>query len=226
VLRVVFVAVAIGLATIAVAAPARADDEAWLVYEHRMPVYVRKAFPRVGWRLIADLRLNRRSDGIHQYYFRTGPLLYFAPWFFTAIHGTAYADRLSSGAFDQEYRFEIEPTFQGRVGDFALTDRNRFEWRTRESGDRTRYRNQFRAQYSPPGIKWNPVVWDEALFDLTRDGFNQNRLFVGLARLLGGGSRIEAGLMARSRKEPAGWIHDAVWMVALLVDGVTAAVPK
>lgn len=208
------------LASVALERRARADGEIWLWTENRLAI-VRSdepAFPRLDWRVFTDFRINRRSEGLAQAFLRTGPLLYVAPFLFVGVHGTIYSDRLPSGRHDQEARAELEPNLFGRVGDVTFNDRNRLEYRTRESGERWRYRNQLRVGYAPPGAKWIPFVWDEGLVDLSGLGFNQNRLEFGLGRMLDPATRLDVGYMIRSREESGTWRHDHVLNLSLFFD--------
>jgi len=205
-----------------VAAPARADGEAWFWIENRIPIVRsdRPGFPRVDWRTLVDMRLNQRSDGLAQAFLRTGPLFFPTSFAFVGIHGTIYSDRLANGEHDQEVRIELEPNFFGRIGNVTFNDRNRGEYRWRESGVRWRYRNQLRLNYAPVGANWIPFVWDEVLVDLSGLGFNQNRFQVGLGRMLNKSTRLDFGYMVRSRKEPTGWEHDHVLNLYLFFDVV------
>ena len=213
-------AVLLAFAALSAAPAARADYETWIWLETRTPIVraERPTFPRIDLRTFTDARLNGRSDGLAQLFFRTGPLFFLTDFLFVGLHGTIYADRLASGQFDQEARFELEPNLFGRLGDFTWNDRNRFEVRVRESGTRTRYRNQLRVNYAPKGAVWIPYAWDEVLVDLAGLGFNQNRAQIGLGRMLWPTARLDVGLMLRSRKEPDGWQHDRVLNLALFLD--------
>lgn len=211
--RLVIMAVALGVVGLGAGRDARADGEVWLWTEARVPV-VRNGtadFPRTDWRVFSDFRMNSRSDGLAQAFLRTGPLLWVLPWAFVGVHGTVYADRLPTGAFDQEARVELEPNFFGRLGDFTLNSRNRVESRWRDSGQRWRYRSQLRVNYAPVGADWIPFFWDEVLVDLSGLGFNQNRAQLGLGRMLNATTRVDVGYMVRSRHDAAtGWVHDHV----------------
>lgn len=196
----------------AVTTTARADGEAWLWTENRVPILTtsKPEFPRLDWRVITDFRVNQRSGGLHQAFLRTGPAFYPTRWAFFAINGTVCADRLPDGRFDEEARVELEPNFFGRFGDFTFNDRNRLEYRYRDTEERWRYRNQLRVNYAPSGARWIPFVWDEVLVDLSGLGFNQNRAEVGLARMLTDALRLDVGYMFRSREAAGDWTHDHI----------------
>jgi hypothetical protein len=212
---------------------ARADEEVWFWAETRVPVVrtEKPAFPRLDWRIFADFRANRRSEGLAQGFLRNGPLFFPTSWMFVGLHGVIYSDRLASGAHEQEARLELEPNLFGRVGSFTFNDRNRGEYRWREREERFRYRNQLRVSYAPPGARWIPFVWDEVLVDLSGLGFNQNRAEIGLGWMMTETSRLDVGYLLRSREEKGQWIHDHILNVYFFFDvprktpSWTAAVP-
>ena len=201
-------------------ARADGDGELWLWTELRLPVIAsdKPRFPRFDWRIVTDFRLNNRSKGLAQAFFRTGPILYATDFLFIALHGTVYSDRLATGRHETEARVELEPNFFGRLGDFTFNDRNRLESRWRTDDQRFRYRNQLRVNYAPIGAKWIPFVWDEVLVDLAGLGLNQNRLEFGLGRLLSDTTRLDVGYMIRSREAAGTWTHDHVLNLYLFID--------
>jgi len=213
---------------LASASSAHADYEAWFWIENRTPIVRAEGtkFPRIDLRTFVDVRTDMRSHGLHQSFLRVGPLFYLTDFLFVGIHGTIYADRLASGTFAQEGRFEVEPNFFGRIGHFTWNDRNRFEVRVRDTGTRYRYRNQLRANYAPKGAKWIPYAWEEVLVDLSGLGLNQNRASIGLGRMLTPNIRVDAGFMLRSREEPTGWVHDRALTFYLFVDVPPAVIKK
>ncbi|AKT36929.1 DUF2490 domain-containing protein [Chondromyces crocatus] len=210
----------LALAMFLLAPRARADHEVWLWLETRSPLLRTETprFPRIDLRTVTDMRMSGRADGLQQAFFRAGPLFFLTDFLFVGVHGTVYADRLASGVFDQESRFELEPNLFGRFGDFTWNDRNRFEVRFRDSGTRTRYRNQFRLNYAPKNATWIPFFWNEFLVDLAGEGLNQNRAQIGLGRMFSPSTRVDLGLMIRSREDATGWVHDRVINLYLLLD--------
>lgn len=198
---------------------AHADEELWLWSEMRLPLASQDEFPvRTTFRLFNDVRFSRRRDGLQQAFTRVGPLFDLTPWVFVALNATVYADHLADGTFQEERRAEIEPTFHWRIGDFGFLDRNRLEYRWRDTGDGWRYRNQLRVNY----VAWStivPFVWDEVLVQLSDEGFHQNRLQGGIGIVTSKSTRIDVAYMLRSRKEPEGWINDHVGVLYLFYDG-------
>ncbi len=199
---------------------ARADHELWLWSEMRLPVATAEEFPvRTTFRLFNDTRFSGRRDGLHQVFLRFGPMFDLTPWLVVALNATVYADHLASGAFDEERRVELEPTLHWRWGAFAFADRNRLEYRWRDSDDALRYRNQFRISYAPQEHRVLPFVWNEVLITLNDEGFNQNRLLAGLTAVLSSTTRLEGGYMFRSRKELGSWFHDHIGVIYLFYNG-------
>jgi hypothetical protein len=196
----------------------RADaGGAWLWFEYRQPILgLPPRLPRLSLRLFSDTRLHSAAGGLAQQFLRVGPILDAAPWLFLAVHGTIYADRRPDGSFDQEARLEVEPNFYGSVGRFSWNDRNRLEYRWRESGARVRYRNQLRLSYGPLVRRLVPYVWDEVLFD-AREGFNENRVSLGLGFMLSSNVRLDVGYLLRSRVVSDAWQHDHLLLVYMFV---------
>ncbi len=229
-------------ALLAHAPVAHADGEAWEQFEYRLPIVrtERPTWPRVALRVYTEAREAGRFSGLYDSYLRIGPLVWVAPFLVIGAHGTFEGTRTaggcamgasaSCGQYVFEFRAELEPNFFGRFGPITINDRNRIEMRWRESGVRWRYRNQLRVNYQPVGAVVFPFVIDEVLFDLTQDGFNQNRATAGVAFQINPTTRIDVGYMFRSRLVPAtamstaSWEHDHIGVVTLLVD-VPSLVP-
>lgn len=209
-----------GLALFSCAEGARADGEAWIWAELRLPVTEStELFPRTTLRVLAESRINGRSNGLDMSILRAGPLFDVTSWMFIGVHGTILADRATDDRFVQEIRAELEPNLYGRWGDFTFNDRNRLELRYRDVETRYRYRNQLRVNYAPEGQWWMPFVWDEILVDLSGLGLNQNRVMAGVGLFTSASTRIELGYILRSREEATRWEHDHIGAVNLFFDG-------
>lgn len=204
-----------------VPAAVRADSDAgaWIWSETRLALHNGSpSFPRTQLRLWTDTRFMGNADGLAQQFLRVGPLVHVMPWLFVGVHGTVYADRLATGQFAQEVRVELEPNFHGRLGDFTVNDRNRLEYRWRDTEARWRYRNQLRVNYAPEGSAWIPFIWDEVLIDLSGLGFNQNRLMGGVGWAFAKGTRVDVGYMLRSAKAVDAWNHDHIGVLYLFIE--------
>lgn len=198
--------------------------EAWVVFEYRLLLAdATDTHPRLSLRINNDNRFAQLSEGLDLNFIRIGPILDVKPWLMVAAHGTAIADRLGNGAHSTEYRIELEPTFQGRVGDFTWFDRNRGEYRFGDK-QRLRYRNLLRVNYAPQGARILPFVWDEILVEQdleleggADEGFNQNRLSAGLGFMIHDGTRLDVGYIRRSKTVNGEWVGDNVLWTSLLV---------
>lgn len=224
-------------AALSYAAPslARADFEAWQQVEMRVPIVSTPTptFPRLSLRVYGEGREAGRFGGLYDSYLRVGPLFWVAPFLFIGVHGTLEGTRTAGGCAEGapatcgtyvfEFRTELEPNFFGRLGPFTFNDRNRLEFRWRESGMRYRYRNQLRVNLQPPRWRVYPFIMDEVLFDFS-DGFNQNRATAGVAVDIRPGTRLDIGYTFRSRQtpatggQPAAWAHDHIMLLTFVVD--------
>jgi hypothetical protein len=191
---------------------ARADGEAWLWVENRVPLARtdRPEAGRVDLRILGDFRWNGRSEGLGTVFARMGPLFFLSDSLSVGTHASWVSSRASTGDWLQQARLELEPNLFGRVGDFTFNDRNRGEYRIRDAlPNFFYYRNQLRISYAPEGARWIPFVWDEVLLNATRGDVTENRASLGVGRLIGGSTRVDVGYVLRSRKDPT-WTHDHV----------------
>jgi hypothetical protein len=218
---------------------ARADFEPWTPVEVRVPVVsaATPTWPRLDLRVAGEARFASRFNGAETLFLRVGPVLYCTPWFFVAAHGTVLSDALATAPgmptrMEEETRAELEPTFFGRVGPFTLVNRNRAEFRWRQTFQRVRLRTQLRVNLSPTGWRVIPFVQDELLFDTwdTRapttagvpptPGLNQNRTMLGVGLQLADNVRLDLGLLLRIRQQPgmSDWALDYGPWIQLFVD--------
>lgn len=100
--------------------------------------------------------------------------------------------------FWQQATYPMRPIFGGSVG-----GRSRLEQRFRNSGEDTGWRFRQFIRWARPvsGTNFSVVAWDEIFINLNdadwgqREGFDQNRLFIGGAWHLDERTRIEAGYL-------------------------------
>lgn len=203
--------------------------------------------------MVFEPRFAGRFNGVEQLFVRTGPVVYFTPWFFLAAHATVLADALSTTAgmptrMEEEARAELEPNFFGRIGPFTIANRNRFEYRWRQTSQRVRLRTQLRVNLAPQGWRVMPFVQDELLLDAwdsripadgtlpsgvaPTPGLNQNRTIVGVGFQLSGNVRLDVAMLIRARQQPGmtDWAVDLGPWIQIFVDApkpapATAAQP-
>jgi hypothetical protein len=100
--------------------------------------------------------------------------------------------------FWQQATFALPSVFGGTVG-----GRSRLEQRWREAGDDTGWRFRQFVRWARPieDTVFSTVVWDELFINLNdadwgqREGFDQNRFFVGAAWHINERARIEGGYL-------------------------------
>lgn len=81
-----------------------------------------------------------------------------------------------------ENRLTLPVTLRFNAGDFRLSDRNQFERRIRNSGQRTtRYRNRFQVDHPIGPKEWqlSLFVADEVFYDWSVDRWVRNRFSIG-----------------------------------------------
>ncbi len=152
----------------------------------------------------------RRGDGNTVVILRPGAGLQLTPWL-SVWAGYAWVPVFSDGDDDQsgsrfdEHRFWQQAILTHKTSnDWALQSRTRFELRFGEGGDDIglRVREFVRAGWMRSDWLVKPVIWDELFVGLNdtdwgaSSGYDQNRLFVGLALpTIASGARFEAGYL-------------------------------
>lgn len=205
------------------AAPAQAQTpgmaggglEGWGLVEVRVPWQtLRPGLWPQSFRLINDFRHAPRVDGLQQALARGGPIWDFGPHLSVAANATAGMEQTRLGGYQSEYRLELEPTFRQRFGPLGLTQRGRAEARFFPNETRARFRAQLRATWHGPWAA-SPFVSEEAFFEPTAGGFNQNRLQTGLSWPVRPDARLDVGYLWRPRLTAEGWTHDHALMFTL-----------
>lgn len=106
--------------------------------------------------------------------------------------------------FTQEHRVFQQFLAEHSVGKLALVNRTRLEERFLEDvhGTPLRLRHMLRLSHPlDPKKRWSVIAYDEVFWNLNtvsggpEAGFDQNRLFVGLGRVLNKNARLEAGYL-------------------------------
>lgn len=93
-----------------------------------------------------------------------------------------YAD--VDGTWRQENRPHLNVTLKGKLGDIAVSDRSRLEYRDPDKKeDIWRYRNKltFKLPFKLTELKLKPYVADEVFINFNDEGYIGNRLYSGVA---------------------------------------------
>lgn len=90
------------------------------------------------------------------------------------------------GESEEEHRFSINGIARLHFKRLTVSDYNLFEWRLRESGDETRYRNRLRLGYliEAAGQELEVFVSDEVYYEWSEQAWTRNRFKVGLGKAL------------------------------------------
>lgn len=198
-----------------------ADTESWNFVENKIKLTEKSEIsPQINLRLLTRSFINTRSEGLGDLLFRIGPTIDIFPWFNISMHGVLDAYKSSNKEFIQELRGEIDPTFFNSFGDFYFSDRNRFEFRTKDISNSFGYRNLLRVNYNPQNSNITPFIYDEIFFDLLNRNINQNRAMIGLGIKINKNTKLDLGYMFRNRyvQTTSKWENDNVFVVNLQSD--------
>lgn len=198
-----------------------ADTESWNFVENKIKLTEKNEIsPQINLRLLTRSFINTRSEGLGDLLFRFGPTIDILPWFNISMHGVLDAYKSSNKEFIQELRGEIDPTFFTSFGDFSFSDRNRFEFRTKNISNSLGYRNLLRINYNPQNSNITPFIYDEIFFDLLNSNISQNRAMIGLGIKINKNTKLDLGYMLRNRyvQNTSKWENDNVLVVNLQSD--------
>lgn len=206
------------------ALPAHAQ-EAWTLYEVRVPLTEGRSLLPNTFRILNDYRYGPAYPWIGQALLRVGPMWDVHPNLALATNFTSNVEQTSPGVFEQEFRGEVEPHLRWRLGDISLNNRHRVEMRRFQTETRWRYRTQVRLTLQRPEAVWAPYASEEIFMDMKGGSYNQNRLSVGLSYLFSPNARSDFGYLLRSKSAAAGnWDTDHVLSVSLVFNPKVAPI--
>lgn len=206
------------------AAPTHAQ-EAWVLYEVRVPLVEGRSLVPNTFRILNDYRYGPRYPWIGQSLLRVGPMWDVHPNVALATHLTSIVEQKRPGQFEQEFRGELEPQLRWRLGDLSFNNRHRLELRRFPATTTWRYRTQLRLTFQRPGEVWAPFLSEEVFWDLTSGATNQNRLAAGLSYLFSPNARTDMGYVLRSRLVGSGeWQADHALTVSLVFNPQVAPI--
>lgn len=129
----------------------------------------------------------RIGDDVERLYYRhtdLGVATSLADWLTLGFNFRHITERGTGRDWIWENRPHVNLTFKWKLGDLALSDRSRFEYRDKYNAkDMWRYRNKFTVkfpwEFTP--LKLKPYVAEEIFVDLDQSGINRNRFYSGLS---------------------------------------------
>ena len=114
----------------------------------------------------------------------------------------------SEDKWRQENRPHLNITVKGKLYDFDVSDRSRFEYRDRENKkDFWRYRNKVTVKLplELTALKLQPYLADEVFINFNEDDFNRNRLYSGLSLNLSKNIKAEVYYLWQSSRSGGDW---------------------
>jgi hypothetical protein len=120
----------------------------------------------------------------------------------------------------EENRPHINGTIKWKWQDFALEDRNRFEYRIRAGKENVwRYRNRFAITFPVKRAKFDikPYLADEVFLDLDEGEFSRNRLYAGIEAKLMKHLGADIFYLWQTSKKDKDWIDFNIVGVKLKV---------
>lgn len=161
------------------------------------------------FRTFVDVRHTQRAQGIGTLMGRLGPIWALPGNWALAAQFIPILDQPLVGSFAQEYRTDLEAFRGDRLGPWGLFQRYRVEARALPIGLRPRFRALTRLAWQPEGpLQSGPFLMQEALYEPTAGGYNQQRAMAGWSWFLAKDLRLDLMYMARPRLAGAEWAVD------------------
>lgn len=140
-----------------------------------------------SWDIFTFVNFRLRGDAGELFYheYRQGIRWQPSPYLRLGLN-YLFARNESSGKPLEEHRGELDITPQARLGSMKLSMRGRIELRTIEgSAGEQEWRFRVMPKVAYPvrlgGYTVTPYVADDLFYDSTRDAWNQNRVYLGVA---------------------------------------------
>ena len=115
----------------------------------------------------------------------------------------------NSGKWLEENRPHLNAAVKWELFDCSFSNRGRFEYRNRESGQEAwRYRNKFSLKFPCKFTKFEiqPYIADEVFVDFDQGEFNRNRVYTGFALKLSNYIKAELFYLLQRSKSGGIWI--------------------
>jgi hypothetical protein len=139
------------------------------------------------WRFTFKEEFRLKESGGQLYYHHSeAGFLYksLSDWIDLGLNYRQAFEKDSEGEWRQENQPSLSVTLKSKLFGFDLSDRSRLEYRDREiKKDIWRYRNKLtiRLPLEFTGLKLKPYLADEVFINLDEEGYNNNRLYVGVS---------------------------------------------
>jgi len=107
-----------------------------------------------------------------------------ADWIDLGFNYRQIFEKDSKGKWRKENRPHLNITLKGKLFDIGVSSRSRFEYRNRENKkDLWRYKNKVTLKFplELTGLKLQPYLADEVVFNFDEEGYNRNRLYSGVS---------------------------------------------
>ncbi|MCF7797567.1 MAG: DUF2490 domain-containing protein [Candidatus Marinimicrobia bacterium] len=158
-----------------------------------------------GWKVAAEARF---SDNVSDYNYTHFDMIVsykVLPWLGIS---PSYRHIITESGTDwnTEKRPQLDINLSRKVGEMQWSDRNRFEFRFRDSGESVRYRNKLTVKI-PRLQLWQlqPYLADEIFYDLEAEVLNKNRIYAGVNIPVLANLQVEVGYVRESSKILDDW---------------------
>ena len=132
-----------------------------------------------------EFRLGDDADRLYYHHSDMGfTYKSFRDWIDLGFNYRQVFERDSKDRWRRENRPHLNVTFKGRLFDFPVSSRSRFEFRDREvKKDLWRYRNKFTVKLPVEltELRLQPYIADEVFINFDEEGYNRNRLSSGFS---------------------------------------------
>lgn len=132
-----------------------------------------------------EFRIGDDAEKLYYRYTEMG-IVYdgLADWLSLGFNYRQVSERKGNGDWIWENRPHLNLTFKGKLGELAISDRSRFEYRDKYNAkDMWRYRNKFTVKFpwELTPLKLKPYVAEEIFVNLDQSGIIANRFYSGFS---------------------------------------------
>jgi hypothetical protein len=168
------------------------------------------------WRVEEELRITGETSELSYFHTDIGVTRTINEWFDVSLNFREISTDERNG-WEAEHRPHINGIFKWALGDWMITDRNRFEYRIRkDKDDEWRYRNKI-SIYAPAFTekKIRPFVAQEFFIPMEEMDLYEMRTFIGITSKLSELFTGQIAYMLGSEKPRHDWVYTDVFHVTL-----------